>query len=331
MTLPALAALRLAAPHAHLEIGVGSWNEPLARALPFVDAVRVIDTPWASWGNKVRFSDARRALGREPFDLAIDFQGDVRVLLLMALSRAEMRAGYGETGGGYLLTHRARWNEAKSWYWQNMELVRALFPAAEEIAAASPAPFNFVLPSDREAAGKLLARSGLAERGPLIGIHPSAGRALKQWEAAKFSELVDRLMKRASVVLTGAEGDRSLVDRIAHEAKSSPSKLLGADLRTFAALVESFDVFVTGDTGPMHVAHAVGTANVAIFGPSDPVRYGPEDPFDGRIVVRQPVYCSPCNMIRRPPRECTRVTAPECIAGITVERVEEAVFYLLKR
>ena len=107
--------------------------------------------------------------------------------------------------------------------------------------------------------------------------------------------------------------------------------LLGADLRTFAALVERFDVFVTGDTGPMHVAHAVGTPNVAIFGPSDPVRYGPDDRFQGRIVVRQPVYCSPCNMIRRPPRECSKATAPDCIAGIAVGRVEEAVHRFLRR
>ncbi len=331
-TLPALAALRLAAPDARIELGVGSWNEPVARSLPFVDALRVIDTPWASWGRRVRFSDARRALGDEPFDLAIDFQGDVRVLLLMALSRAGMRAGYGETGGGYLLTHRAPWDESRSWYWQNMELVRTLFPNAEEAAAPSPEPFNFLLPADREKAGELLATKGPREAGrPLIGIQPSAGRALKQWEEPKFSELIDRLTKRASVVLTGSEADRPLVERIAARAETSPDMLLGADLRTFAALVERFDVFVTGDTGPMHVAHAVGTPNVAIFGPSDPVRYGPDDRFLGRIVVRQPVYCSPCNMIRRPPRECSAATAPDCIAGITVGRVEEAVHRFLRR
>ena len=329
-TLPALAALRLAAPNARIELGVGSWNEPVARFLPFVDALRIIDTPWASWGRRVRFADARRALGDEPFDLAIDFQGDVRVLLLMALSRAEMRAGYGETGGDYLLTHRAKWNETRSWYWQNMELVRTLFPYAEETAEPYPEPFNFLLPADREKARELLATNGPHAAGqPLIGIQPSAGRALKQWEEPKFSELIDRLAKRASVVLTGSEADRTLVERIAARTETSPGMLLGADLRTFAALVERFDVFVTGDTGPMHVAHAVGTPNVAIFGPSDPVRYGPADHFEGRIVVRQPVYCSPCNMIRRPPRECSIATAPECIAGITVGSVEEAIHRFL--
>lgn len=321
-TLPALKALRQAAPDAHLELAVGSWNEPIARRLPFVDSVRIVDTPWAAWGKKVRFQDARKALrGDTPdldIDLAIDFQGDVRVLLLMASTRAKLRAGYGDTGGAYLLTHRGRWDETKSWYWQNLELVRALFPDVDNDLS----PVNFVTPEDREQAKPLIGTSSR----PLIGIHPSAGRALKQWEVEKFAALADALSARARVIVTGASGDRVLVETIVAKATSKPESLLGTDLATFAAVVERFDVFVTGDTGPMHLSHAVGTPNVAIFGPSDPVRYGPsENDAVFRRVVRQPVYCSPCNMIRRPPTECARATAPECIAGISVEQVLDAV------
>lgn len=327
-TLPALKALRDAAPDAYLELAVGSWNEPIARRLPFIDSVRIVDTPWAAWGKKVRFKDARQALGglgglgglvgKTP-DLAIDFQGDVRVLMLMASTRAKLRAGYGDTGGAYLLTHQGRWDEKKSWYWQNLELVRALFPDVEP----EPGPVNFVTPEDRERAKPLVGESSR----PLVGIHPSAGRALKQWEVEKFAALADKLSARARVIVTGASGDRALVETMVGKAISKPQTLLGSELATFAAVVERFDVFVTGDTGPMHLAHAVGTPNVAIFGPSDPVRYGPDGPDALRLrrVVREPVYCSPCNMIRRPPRECARATAPDCIAGISVEQVLDAV------
>ncbi len=318
-TLPALEALRLAAPDAHIELGVGSWNEPIARRLSFVDTVRSVDTPWAAWGQRVRFADAREALGGEAPDLALDFQGDVRVLLLMATTHAKLRAGYGDTGGAYLLTHRARWDEKKSWYWQNLELVRTLFPNVEERLR----PVNFVTREDRERAGSLLEES--PHRAPLVGIHPSAGRALKQWEAEKFAALIDEMSPAAHVVVTGSSGDRELVETIVAKTSSQPETLLGTDLATFAAVVERFDVFVTGDTGPMHLAHAVGTPNVAIFGPSDPVRYGPEAGLGSRRVVRQPVYCSPCNMIRRPPAECDRGRAPECIAGISLEQVLEAI------
>lgn len=326
-TLPALEALRRALPEARIELAVGSWNEPVARRLPFLDGVRIVDTPWAAWGMKARLGRALRALGEEPVDLAIDFQGDVRAILLMALARAKLRAGYGDTGGSYLLTHAARWDETRSWYWQNLELVRCLFPDADESwndPAAPIRPYNFVTDDDRREAALLLRQSGLADaKRPLIGIQPGAGRAIKEWEDEKFRALIGRLSGRGTFVLTGSSSDRARVEAIA--GPSGTRTLVGAPLATFAAVVEKFDLFVTGDTGPMHLSHAVGTPNVAIFGPSDPVRYGPDDALGLRRVVRRQLYCSPCNMIRRPPRECARAKAPECISSIGVDEVMLAI------
>ncbi len=318
-TLPALELLRKALPGARIELAVGSWNEPVARRLPFIDRVRVVDAPWSAWGKKASLGAARAALGRDPFDLALDFQGDVRVLLLMALSGAKLRAGYGDTGGDYLLTHRARWDEKRSWYDQNVDLVRALFP---EIAPSGPIrPYNFVTDGDRREAAPLLDASNR----PIVGIHPSAGRALKEWEPEKFAALADKLSELATVVLTGSESDRSLVERIFEKTAIRPKKFIGLSLPVFAAVIERLDAFVTGDTGPMHLSHAVGTPNVAIFGPSDPVRYGPDDSLGLRLVVRSSVYCSPCNMIRRPPAECAKVPTPECLSTVTLDPVLRAV------
>jgi ADP-heptose:LPS heptosyltransferase len=318
-TLPALELLRQALPKARIELAVGSWNEPVAQRLPFIDRVRVVDAPWSAWGGNASFRGARSALGRDPFDLALDFQGDVRVLLLMALSGAKLRAGYGDTGGDYLLTHRGRWDERMSWYEQNVSLVRALFPAV--IPPQPIRPYNFVIDEDRRGAAPHL--EGLKR--PIVGLHPSAGRALKEWEPEKFAELADGLSEIAGVVLTGSESDRPLVERILARTRSRPAKLLGLPLLTFAAVIEAVDVFVSGDTGPMHLSHAVGTKNVAIFGPSDPVRYGPDESFGLRRVVRSAVYCSPCNMIRRPPAECLRAITPECLSTVTVDPVLRAV------
>ena len=318
-TLPALALLRKALPGARLELAVGSWNEPVARRLPFVDGVRIVDAPWSAWGKKARFRDARAALGGDPFDLALDFQGDVRVLLLTALAGAKLRAGYGDTGGDYLLTHRAAWDEKKSWYDQNVDLVCSLYP---EVRPTGPIlPLSFVTEEDRRAAAPLLA----SWKRPLVGIHPSAGRALKEWEPEKFAALADRVSEFATVVLTGADSDRELVDRILAKSTTRPATLLGLPLPTFAGAIERFDAFVTGDTGPMHLSHAVATPNVALFGPSDPVRYGPDESLGLRRVVRSPVYCSPCNMIRRPPTECARAAPPECLKAVTVDQVLRAV------
>jgi ADP-heptose:LPS heptosyltransferase len=289
-----------------------------------VDAVRVVDAPWSAWGASASYRAARAALGGGS-DLALDFQGDVRVLLLMALSGAKLRAGYGDTGGDYLLTHRGRWDERVSWYEQNVSLVRTLFPA---IASTGPIrPYNFVNDEDRSAAAPHL--QGLKR--PIVGLHPSAGRSLKEWGPERFAELADQLSESAAVVVTGSASDRPLVERILEKTRSRPAKLLGLPLLTFAAVIEALDVFVTGDTGPMHLSHAVGTRNVALFGPSDPVRYGPDESLGLRTVVRSSVYCSPCNMIRRPPAECVRAVTPECLSTLTVDPVLRAVLEALKK
>jgi ADP-heptose:LPS heptosyltransferase len=265
--------------------------------------------------------------------LVIDFQGDLRVILLMALTRAPLRAGFGDTGGKHLLTHIGRWNEATSWYRQCVDLLQTLFP--DESLPERVEPYNFLLPEDRQNGRKQLERIGLGSSPrPWCGIHPSAGRAIKQWEIAKFADLAERIVQSTSgtVLWTGGPADRELVDEVAGRTKLPDYRLVsGAGVRTFAAGVEQLDLFITGDTGPMHIAQAVGTRNLAIFGPSDPVRYGPEKGGGKRVVVRESLYCSPCNMIRKPPRECSLPVAPECISGISVGRVLEEALRLLQK
>jgi ADP-heptose:LPS heptosyltransferase len=95
----------------------------------------------------------------------------------------------------------------------------------------------------------------------------------------------------------------------------------GDDLLRSAALLAQLDLLVTGDTGPMHLAAAVGTPVVAVFGPSDPARYAPSGPHDR--VVRVDLPCSPCNRIRQPPARCVGHT-PDCLAGVTVDAVYDA-------
>jgi ADP-heptose:LPS heptosyltransferase len=156
-------------------------------------------------------------------------------------------------------------------------------------------------------------------------VHVSGGRAIKQWEPDRFGEVARRLAKAygAAIVLTGSPEDAALVATL---RSSLPDCRVidvsgDADLPTLAAILERLDVFVTGDTGPMHLAGAVGTPVVAIFGPSDPARYALRGPHDR--VVRVDLPCSPCNRIRRPPERCVGHT-PDCLASVLVESVFEA-------
>ena len=97
-------------------------------------------------------------------------------------------------------------------------------------------------------------------------------------------------------------------------------------LSTGRLAAHDLDVLITGDTGPMHLAAAVGTPVVALFGPSDPRRYGPLAAT--QRVVRVQIHCSPCGQVRLPPERC-RGHVPDCMDGITVDAVVEAAHDLL--
>jgi len=131
-------------------------------------------------------------------------------------------------------------------------------------------------------------------------------------------------------VLTGGPGDRTLVDQV--KSQLSGARVIDVSgarpLPVVAAILAELDVLVTGDTGPMHLAAAVGTPLVALFGPSNPVRYGPL--ADGAAVLRVDLPCSPCGQVRLPPVRC-RGHVPDCMDGITVDRVVAAALDQLNR
>jgi ADP-heptose:LPS heptosyltransferase len=133
---------------------------------------------------------------------------------------------------------------------------------------------------------------------------------------------------RATIVLTGAPGDRTLVDRVA--AMLPAGRVVDVagdlDLLSVAAILQRLDLLVTGDTGPMHLAVAVGTPVLAVFGPSDPARYAPRGSSDR--VVRIDLPCSPCNRIRLPPARCVGHT-PDCLAFISADSVFTAAMSIL--
>jgi ADP-heptose:LPS heptosyltransferase len=166
-----------------------------------------------------------------------------------------------------------------------------------------------------------------------IGVHASGGREIKQWHLDRFAAVATALGREydAAVVLTGTRADAPVVQAV-RAAIPPEIPVIDAcgdlELLTLAAVLERCALFVTGDTGPMHLAAAIDTPTVAIFGPSDPVRYHPLT--DLHRVVRIDLPCSPCNRIRLPPERC-RGHVPDCLDGVTVERVLAAARELLPR
>jgi ADP-heptose:LPS heptosyltransferase len=266
---------------------------------------------------------ARSWSGRH-YDLAINFEPDIRGNMVLSASRAARLVGFASGGGGALLDVALAYRPDAHTTANAQRLVAAVLDVPPRTAAARLE----VSPDERRKAVERLA----GHTGPLIGVHVSGGRAIKQWAPHRFAELASRVARTdgATIVLTGSVGDRPLVDQVAGALEAgSVVDLAGVlDLPALAAVLERLDLLVTGDTGPMHLAAAVGTPVVAIFGPSDPARYAPADPV--HQVVRIDLPCSPCNRIRLPPARCIGHT-PDCLRGVDVEMVYRAVERTLGR
>lgn len=337
MSLPALARLRAALPDAHLALAAGRWSLDVARRAP-VDEVLEWSAPWAgrphegstSVASLLGAALARR--GRAP-DLAIDLQGDLRAVLLMAATGARRRVGYANTGAGRLLTDVVPLDETVSWVEQNERAVRLALDAAgvpSDVTVPRPA-----LVTARERA-TARARAG-AGSGPLVGVHPSGGRLIKQWPVERWAEVVSRLQAAhgARVVVTGSSADRPLAAALGQRTAGPVVDLAGAlDVGETLALLAELDLFLSSDTGPMHMAAAVGTPSVSVFGPSDSVRYfsggDPGAPGAKHLVARVDLWCAPCNRIRVPPEECAAAPAPECLHLVTVDHVYALAERLLR-
>ena len=337
MILDALGTVRRRLPDAELHLVVGSWNAELARLIPAIDHVDTLDVPWLS---RETAPSALRAVvaqtarwRRHAFDLAINFEPDIRSNALAAASGAPRRAGYAAKGGGALLTDVQPYDTSIHVAANALRLVaRALPPAAVGPArtAVGAASSALRIPDDARArAARLLA--GVDGRGPLVGLNPGAGRAVKEWPPARFAAVASRLSRQTqpTFVLLGAAAERPLADAVARALPAGVRliDLVGeAPLVDLAAVLDRLALLIVGDTGPMHLAAAVGTPVVAIFGPSDPTRYGPLHPRSA--VVHAALWCRPCNRVRRPPARC-RGTTPDCLAGVSVDAVVEAAHRLL--
>jgi ADP-heptose:LPS heptosyltransferase len=326
MTLDAIADVTVAAPAAEIDLVVGSWNESLARAIPGIRRVETLDAAWLARDgrglNLLRLLSRAREWRTKQYDFAINFEPDIRTHLLAAASGAARITGFSSGGGGPLLDVAVPFDPAAPTSVNARRLIEVVFEVP-----APPHSARLDVPAEvRERARELLR----GYRAPLVGIHASGGRDIKQWPVERFADVASRLARErgATIVLTGNTADKPLVDIVRHTLGSVPvADVSGAiDLLTLSAVLERLDVFVTGDTGPMHLAAAVGTPVVAIFGPSDPVRYAPRG--DRHRVVRIDLPCSPCNRIRLPPARCVG-HAPDCLSGIDVDKVFQAAVHAL--
>lgn len=180
---------------------------------------------------------------------------------------------------------------------------------------------------DEEYAEKLFATNDFIGKN-VIALNPGASNRIKCWCTTKFAELGDRLINQldARVIIVGGTEDRDLGDVICAGMHNAPLDLVGkVSLLQLGAVLKRCAALVSGDTGPMHLATAVKTPVVALFGAIDPKRTGPVG--EGHLVIRhEEVECVPCVA-----KECTNPSYLECMERISVDEVFNAVSEMLNQ
>lgn len=304
-TLPAVVALRRAYPGARIDWAVETAASGLLAGHPAVD--RVLVSHRKRWMRELRRSGSRNraireirdffaAFRRERYDLVIDFQQLLKSAALVLAARGRVKAGFGpgmqHMERSYLALNRRI--PAVSMEIHALDRYRMLVEALG--VPAGPVDYRLPIdPAEERAVAALLTRAGVRGNGPLIALNPAATWETKHWTDAGFAVVADRLVREfgAELVFTGGPGDGPAVARVRERmAERSVDASGKTGLRELAALLRRARLLVTTDTGPMHLAAAVGTPVVAVFGPTAPWRTGPYG--EGHAVVRKGLECSPC-------------------------------------
>ena len=332
-TLPSLAALRKLYPKAHITWVIEEAAADLITDHPYLD--RVVVSPRKTWGNDIKKGHVGKVvregisflkqLRERPYDLVIDFHGLFKSAVIVLAGGGKRKLGYDSMQelSGFFYSEKIPEDMGKHALDRYLDFPRHL-AGGKTTPEAGRTAFTGIEEEFRIAVGEehrtrvdeLLQAHGIERQDRLVAVSPVALWETKLWEDEKFARLCDRIMEelKARVVLTGNDGE-ALV-RIASRMENSPVNLGGkTTLRDLAYLYGRSAVLVTTDSGPMHLAAAVGTPVVALFGPTDPKRTGPSG--KGHTVIRKELPCSPCFL-----KKCE---STQCMRAITVEEVLQAV------
>lgn len=320
LTVPALEALAHRFPRAEITLLAKPWVRGVFAGQAAVKRIIEYRSGDAHRGLTGRWRLARE-LRQERFDLAVVFPNSLDAVLVPWLASIPRRVGYSTGGRRWLLTHPVVGAAATPGQHQverYLDIVRALGGEG----AASP---RLVATTEaRQRGRRLLEDHGVDPADLVVAVNPGSvfGRA-KRWPTERFAAVADGLVDRrgARIALIGSEQERPILEQVAAGMRRAAVNLGGrTDLEAVVALLERASLLLTNDTGAMHIAAALGTPVLAVFGPTDVRTTGPLGTHSR--IVRERVPCSPCLL-----RECP--IDHRCMTRVTTEIVLRAAIELL--
>lgn len=316
LAIPAMKAVRERLPGSRITLLARPWVAGLFTSAPFIDEVWKEAKPsgLAGW---MRISRDMRA---RQFDVGLLFPNSFESALMMFLGGVTQRIGYATDGRQWMLTSSiAPRNETRHQVEYYLDLARLL-----NANAGQPSIEIHATPAERESARVLLRAEGIAEDRRFLVLNPGAAYgSAKRWHEDRFASAADTLAQNLGleVVLIGSQSERGVAEQIASRIRSKCAVLSGkTSLETLIGVLAESSLMLTNDSGPMHIAAALGVPTVAVFGSTDERVTGPCGPRTR--IVKKPVECSPCLL-----RECP--IDHRCMNGVTVEDVRRAAMELI--
>jgi len=308
LAIPAMKAVRAKFPEAEITLLVRPWVAGVFKEAPFIDHLWSEPRP-AGMGDWIRIAGGIR---RKRFDLALLFPNSFESAAMMFLGRVPQRVGYATDARGWLLTNSLKAGR------KGRHQVHYYLDLAVALSADVDRPSIEIEASAEEKAqaGSLLLSEGIPQGRHFLVLNPGAAYgSAKRWSEEGFAEAGDTLAEEfgLDVAIVGSEVERSIAERIKQRMRSRVAVLNGkTSLETLIGVISRSSLVLTNDSGPMHVAAALGVPTVAIFGATDDAVTGP---FGSRTrVVKEPVECSPCML-----RECP--IDHRCMVRVAAEAV----------
>jgi lipopolysaccharide heptosyltransferase II len=338
LSLPALKRARLEFPQAKITLLVLPWVAGIYEGCTSIDDIWLYDRRELHRGlsGKLRLI---RELRERRFDAALLFQNAFEAAVLARLAGIPVRAGYDRDGRGWLLSHKVAVDSRVSNLHQTyyyLDLLEQLLgrprttkglepqPPSQFAAEAMPDITLAVSPERKHAARARLQSQGVDFNRTVVGINPGAfyGSA-KRWSSERYATVLDRLIgeRQASVVIFGSPNEVAIAEAIHSGMRNRPVILSGrTELNELIAMIACCALFLTNDSGPMHLAAALRVPTLAIFGSTDEIATGPMSP--AAVVLNKRVECSPCLL-----RECP--IDHRCMTRISAEEVAQQAFRMI--
>lgn len=320
---PALRALKQVYPKSCLTLLLRPLVADLMKTNPYIDSC-IIDTKQE--GRYRSLKNLVRKVRDNAFDIAVVLHPtSFRNALVPFIARVPIRVGSNYRGRGVLLTEtcpdKTDIHEVDR-YLRVIQLLNTKgIPVSNAIDQPTPIAATDLefwhTDADRESINNILQTKGITATDKLIGVNLGTTWRTKQWDVHNFATVINQIsnvVPDVKIALIGSKAEQKLVQQLP-QLQSTINLVGETDILQLGALLERCEVCLTCDSGPMHIAAAVGTPTVALFGPTDPTRH---QPFGiGHIVIEKPVSCRPCYK-----RTCHRQDKPYlCMQEINTTEV----------